>query len=272
MAARSKRAISVLLILILALSLSSCREKKQTVSSDGEMLFMSQDEIDRKGWEGFFVLNKDGTYTPVMDAAEGYAGRISDNTSIYTRYLWFHNNKVNISDLIPTVSPKTPLVAIYGSDGNMPSEYTLEKYDYKGYTIGCHIYKDEDDTMLIETEDTLTGSSAGDVLKNYDDQENYIISKINDSDKLPLKNVDNNMQILLGLEKDKYYEFSFYSGTKFETVRLTADTLILQSEDLFVLKNPYTRTTDGYFTINLPDNLEAGYYYICDVGLFRYQP
>ena len=79
------------------------------------------------------------------------------------------------------------------------------------------------------------------------------------------------MQLLLGLEKDKYYDFEFYQGTKYRKLTTIADTMVLQSEDMMILNNPYTKTKEGYFIINLPDNLKSGYYYICGLGLFRYE-
>lgn len=267
-----KKQMLIILILLLTL-LSSCGGNDQTsISKDGGMLFLTLDDIKDKKMEGFYVKNSDDTYTPVMAVADGYAGETSSDENLSQRYLWFTNNTINKSDLIPTVTSSTPLVAIFAKDKDMPSLYTLEKYAYKGYTIGCHIYKDQDDTLIMDTSDTLDDSSAGQGMEDYDDQDYYIISKLNGSDDLPVKNIDNNMQILLGLEKDKYYEIEFYRGTYYETLTTVADTLILQSEDLIVLQNPYKRTTNGYFTMVLPDNLEAGYYYICGYGLFRYAP
>ncbi|MEY8369070.1 hypothetical protein AALA24_09900 [Anaerovoracaceae bacterium 42-11] len=265
-----KKIISLLLCLLLSLTLFSCGKKQTTISKDGQMLFLDKAAIENDNREGFFVLNEDKTFTPVMNAADGYAGETTDEDNIYERYLWFTNNDITISELIPTVSKKTPLVAIYQSDDDMPSIYTLERYIYKGYTLGCHIYRDEDDSLYLDTTETLQGSSAEKGIAEFDEQKSYVISKINNSDVLPIKNVDNNMRILLGLEKNKYYDFDFYKGTRYETLTVSADTLIMQAQDIIVLQNPYTRTTDGYFLINLPDNLEAGYYYVCGVGLFRY--
>lgn len=267
-----KKITPIVLILMLLLStlLCGCGNSDKTISQDGTKMNLTAEKIKEEGRNGFYVLNADGTFTPVMNAAEGYAGDTTETERIHERYLWFTNNKVNMSDLIPTVSQSTPLVAIFDADDDMPSIYTLEKYIYKGYTIGCHIYRNEDDTLCLDTDNTLSDSSAGEGMEEYDSQEFYLISTINGSDQLPVKNVDNNMRILLGLEKGKYYEFDFYKGTRYEKLTTIADTQILQAEDITILQNPYTKTHKGYFTINLPDNLQPGYYYICGAGLFRY--
>lgn len=264
----------IIVLLLCCLLLTSCVDSKEpTISKNGEMLFLTGDQMSQEEREGFFVMNKDATFTPVMNAAQGYQGdnTNTDKSAIPTRYLWFTNNQINISSLIPVVTKDTPLVAVYNADGNMPSVYTLEKYTYKGYTIGCHIYRDEDDTLYLSARDSLSGSDAEAAMENLNQQDVYTISEINQGEILPINNVDNNMQMILGLEKNKLYEFRFYSGTKYATFTAAADTLVLQSEGVTVLQNPYRKTKEGYFVINLPDNLKPGYYYICGQGMFKYQ-
>ena len=128
---------------------------------------------------------------------------------------------------------------IYDHDKNMPQTYYLEKYAYRGYTIGCHIYREPDNSLYFSTEGYLSTSNAGESVSEVSG-DIYRISTINGSDILPHKNVDNNMQLLLGLEKDKYYDFEFYQGTKYRKLTTIADTIVLQSEDMMILNNPYT--------------------------------
>lgn len=268
-----RKLICLLTCACLIIPLTGCAGNDgPTITPDGGMLFLDRPTMEQEGRTGFYVLNEDDTFTPVMNAAQGYEQQndIEESKGVSNRFLWFTNNEINISELIPTVTAKTPLVFIYDLDEDLPSVYTLEKYAYKGYTIGCHIYRDADDTLIIDTEDTLPGSAAGEAMTEFEAQERYTISQINGSENLPIKNVDNNIRMLLGLEKDKYYNLEFYKGTKYETLITVADTLVLQAESITILRNPYTRTMDGYFVINLPENLQPGYYYVCGAGLFRY--
>lgn len=266
----SKKIVLAVMTFFMIFSHSACSDSPPTISKSGDMLHLSEEDIYEEGREGFFVLNKDGTFTPLMNAADGYQGETTEKEDLSTRYLWFTHNDVKISSLIPVVSHGTQLVAIYNTDEAMPSLYTIEKYDFKGYSIGCHIYKDEDDSLYVKTGDTLGSSMASEALKDFTDQDYYEISKINGSDSLPTSNVDNNMELILGLEKGKYYDFEFFKGTNYITMTFIADTFIMQSSDIKILNNPYTKTTKGYFVINLPDNLSPGYYYICGVGMFKY--
>lgn len=266
----SKKILLLLMVFFIIFSYSACKRDQPTISKDGDMLHLDEESIEEEGREGFFVLNKDGTFTPLMNTADGYQGETTEKEDLSTRYLWFTNNNVKISSLIPIVSPSTKLVAIYNTDEAMPSIYTIEKYDFKGYTIGCHIYKEEDDSLYMQTGEPLDSSMASEALSDFTDQDYYEISKINGSSDLPSSNVDNNMKLLLGLEKGKYYDFEFFKGTNYIKMSFIADTFIMQSSDIKILNNPYTKTTKGHFIINLPDNLSPGYYYICGVGMFKY--
>lgn len=265
-----KKLSAALLCLALIFVFSSCAEEEPIADEEGQMMFITADEIGltAEGREGFFVKNEDGTFTPIMNQLTGYQG-VSEEASP-VRYLWFTNNQINLSNLIPVVTEESPLVMIYDHDKNMPQTYYLEKYAYRGYTIGCHIYREPDNSLYFSTEGYLSTSNAGESVSEVSG-DIYRISTINGSDILPHKNVDNNMQLLLGLEKDKYYDFEFYQGTKYRKLTTIADTMVLQSEDMMILNNPYTKTKEGYFIINLPDNLKSGYYYICGLGLFRYE-
>ena len=230
------------------------------------------EEIDEEGRNGIFVRNKDNTFSPLITDVPGYAGDTTESS--YDRYLWFTDNNTDISSLIPVVTPSTPLVAIYNSTSDMPERWYLERYEDKKYTIGAHIYLDEDLTMYIDTDEPLSGTSAEHALNQIDGSDDaYEISSISGKEgvALPIDNVDNNMSILLGTSKDKMFTFTFYRGTKEETVEIYADTRIFQSVKYTELTTPYKKTSKGYFIINLPVNLQDGYYYLSDIGFFRYQ-
>lgn len=268
-----KKILVFFLIFAMLFSLSSCGKSEVAIADkDGERIYYTGDDLklkDLSGVEGIFVLNEDNTYSPIVASFYGY--KASPSASSPERYLWFTNNAGNVSKLIPTMKKGSKLVMLYNSDDSLPDEFLLEKYAYRGYTIGCHVYRDEDDTMYIETDDALSGSYAQTTIEAVSDEREYRVAAVNESAKLPLSNIDNNLHMLLGLEKGKTYNFSFYKGTKYVTFNTVADTQVFQSERLTSLQNPYSKTKDGYFEINLPDNLENGYYYICELGMFKYE-
>lgn len=262
-----------ILILIMLLILASTSCKNSDVDSDGTLLNLTMKEIEAEERTGFFILSEDNLFTPLMQQAQGYQGEISGYTPdipLEPRFLWFNDNIIKISKLIPKMGKKDKLVFIYNENSSLPLEFTLEKYDFKGYTIGCHIYRAENNSLYISTEDTLLGSDAENKISKVSDEEEYKISTINKNDKLPISNIDNNMRLILGLEKDKHYTFSFYKGTSYIRLNTVADSFVFQSSQYLSLQNPYTTTKKGYFIVNLPENLENGYYYICGLGLFQY--
>lgn len=270
--AMKKNIILPLLVLIAALILTGCVNNEPVADEEGNRLYITGEEmgLEGTGREGIFVMNEDGTFSPVINEFEGYQGETSESSP--ERYIWFTNNSTNLSDLIPTVGKNAPLVMIYDSDESMPASFTLERYVFRGYTIGCHIYRGPDNSLYFSTDGTLNSSYAGNTMSQVKEGTEFKISTINGSDALPYENVDNNMQMILGLEKNKYYDFEFYQGTKYRKLTTVADTLVLQSSEVIKLNNPYSKTKEGYFLINLPDNLEEGYYYICGKGLFKYVP
>ena len=86
---------------------------------------------------------------------------------------------------------------------------------------------------------------------------------------LPINNVDPNMEMLLGLEKDKLYKIRYYQGTKAREATFAADTKVFQSEKYIPIATPYRKTDSGYFVVNLPVNLADGYYYLSAIGFFE---
>lgn len=262
--------ISFFLILLLTISLLTGCGKSATASKDGTSLALTMEEIEKDNRNGIFVLNKNKTFSPVISDLPGFAGETAEAAN--DRYVWFTDNSTDISSLIPVATPGTPLVAIYDSTKDMPAVWYLEKYEDKGYTIGAHIFLDEDNTMLIQAADTLSGTSAENELgaaSGSDDS--YEISEISGSPVLPIDNIDNNMGILLGTQANKLYTIKFYRGTKETVTDIYADARIFQSSKYVEMKNPFKKTSQGYFIINLPMNLEDGYYYLADLGFFRYK-
>lgn len=267
-----KRIVALVILVILAVvGFFVFRSTRQVVADkDGNPIRYTYDEINEKELTGLFVHNEDNTFSPAIQSVPGFQGQtaIADPT----RYLWYPETKDgSIEDYIPVVTGKTELVVIYNMDGEMPDSCYLERYGERGYTIGAHVRIEGDKTMYLCGKDALSSSQAKTELstmsENTDDE--YTISEISGSDALPINNVDPNMEVLLGLEQGKLYDFSYYRGTKQETSTFRADTKIFQSEKFITLTSPFKKTKNGYFIVNLPLNLADGYYYLSDIGFFR---
>ena len=259
----------VLLIIIGILGFTAYKLSRQPIAdSDGNQLRLTMEDIEKEGRTGIFVLNKDGSFSPCIEQMPNYQGMTSDYSP--DRFVWYVEADDEVSKLIPTVTKDAQLVAIFDKDDQLAESHYLEKYNYKGYTIGAHIEMVGNKTLYLSSDEYLAGSQAASVISVMADNSNdqYEIAEISGSDVLPINNIDPNMMLLLGLDGGKLYQIKYYRGTKEESQVFKADTKVFQSEKYIPITTPYTKTGKGYFIINLPENLANGYYYISDMGFF----
>ena len=265
-----RRLIAVLAIILIAvIGVIGYRLNQQKITDkDGNPLRYTFEEVEENGLTGVFVHNEDDTFSPAIQEMPNFQGRTTKKSA--ERFVWYVETDEDMDNLIPTVTSDSELVVIYNVDGDLPGSYYLEKYGLKGYTIGAHIRLETDKTMHLMAKNSLTGSNAAATLSGMDENTNaeYTIAEISGSDVLPINNVDPNMNLLLGLTKDKLYEIKYYQGTKEKTATFRADAKVFQSEKYIPISTPYRKTNLGYFAVNLPLNLANGYYYLSDIGFF----
>lgn len=258
----------------MAFSVAGTGCKKKIADKDGAALRYSFKDIEDDELEGLFTLNSDDTFSPLPDEIPGFAGETNEASP--DRFIWYTDNGENFTSLIPTVTPKTPIVIIYNDDSSMPDKnsWYLERYEAVGATIGAHIRLGTDKTMYLSEEDMLAGTSAKKVFKSKEtsskDEEHELMEVSGASVKLPIANVDENMNLLLGLTYGKKYTFKYLQGTKTKKVNIISDAYAFQSKEIITLNAPYKQTENGYFIINFPMGLKKGFYYISDLGFFYY--
>lgn len=264
-----KKLIPVMLLAILLIGvLSSCGQEEQVLTNQkGEAMEYTMGTLESTG---FYVYNKKKeTFTPLMTGASGYQGLVAEHDP--SRFIWFGSKDHDLVSLIPKVDNKTTqLVLVQNQSGNMPDSYVLEKYKNLGYTLGVNFsFEDTGDQLYINKNSPCESSMAKEELSSLSGQL-LPVHKINDSENLPFNNIDTDVMMLLGLEKDKKYKVSVFDGTFLKHLVFIADTIAFKSQQLIVLDNPIKVTENDYFVVNLPNNLDKGYYYINDFGLFKY--
>jgi hypothetical protein len=276
----NKKIVILSLMSAILLIFSSCGEKAKPWSEDGSILKLTAETP----LSGFYVKNtpdKEGntTVSPLFNSfseTDLNQELSSDDetkeveTEGKDKYIWFPDTKkVKMTNLIPVVSKDTPL--IFTSEEEPLDSIFIEGYYPLGYTVGTSFKLLSDDrTVMIMPDLSLEDTTAAKALKDYTDGE-YEISKINNSKDIPLANIDNNCYKLTGLERMMVYQFSFFQGTKEHTFNALAETnLFVSKNDGVQVTSPFTKTQNGYFFVNLPENLEKGYYYIKDYGLFYF--
>lgn len=268
-----KKALVLTIVAVLLIVATACsgNSKKQEVPTDPIPKYTA-DQLrveSARGTQGVFIYNPDGTFSPIVNQFNGFT-KTKDGSSP-DRYMWWEENNQKVFETIPHFVKGSQLVLLYNTNSAVPKEYFLEEYEYLGYTVGAHFYRTDSGEMYLETKGTLANTYAGQQMVEIDDETEYLITSVNESEVLPLKNIDNNLKMLLGLEAGKKYEFGFWKGTKFLKMTTIADTQVFQSVDYINLGNAYSKTLDGYFIVNLPDNLTEGYYYFNGLGMFYFE-
>ena len=241
-----KKIILLIPILIFALLLNSCAEEpKKDV--------YSLKEIYDDSAFGFFVKVDDKFYPVAL---------VDDNHE--ETFQWYAG-EANI----PKVTSKTPLVAVFNLNNDMPDLYYIDKYNDLGYTVGANIGIGEDNESLwMSTDNTCEGSNAESVFSNNELDSEIEVESINKIK--PYNNIDTDVNIMTGLEKNKYYYFNFFVGTRHYTdIEMCADTRVFKFVERVEITDPFKKTEEQYFIVNLPTNLHKGYYDINGEGLFQ---
>lgn len=166
------------------------------------------------------------------------------------------------------VTKDTPLVAVYDSNSDMPTSFTIDKYQFLTYTIGGNVSLGQDGaSMWFNTANVCEGSELATTFEGSDFEGDIELDTVNGEKYL--SNIDTEVNILTGLEKNKYYDISIFSGTRNMNATICADTAVYKLRGSTDLGNAIDKTYDKYFIINLPENIRPGYYNINGLGFFK---
>ena len=266
-----RKKLIVLLMLVMTLFVTGCGDDI-AFSKDGTAARYSLSDIYSGELFGFYMLDEEGDFRPLMSNYTGSA--VEDTPQASQKYIWWADYKyksdyLEFDKMVPGLNKDSKVVIIYDSGKDIPEDLVLEKYENLGATVGANFFIGEDnDSLYVSDSDVIETSQIGKALKYYETDRTEVL-KINGSSDLPIKNVDRDMNVLLGLEKDKFYEFTIYLGTSNTTVTVPADTTILKCTNSIRLTDSVKKTEDQYFELQLPENLAPGYYRINNSGLFK---
>lgn len=265
---KKKKLLIVLLSAVMSLSgCSLSRQKKKTdnvIKNEVEYV----DDMDKLENGGIYIYH-DGKYLiPYIGAASFDTASDNSRSSSSGKVAWFMDDW----DKIPTMYKGDSLV--FYTVNPISENFYIERYEYLGYTIGiCGLSKKTSGRYSFNAVNADNGrrsyinrsSDASRLLEL--DFSDVIIDNIGGS-KLRSGNISR-AGTILGLEPNKEYAADLYTGTQLNVYVLKADNRALCSMES-TMTNDYTFLRSKILRINLPENLNDGYYNVNGTGIFRY--
>ncbi len=176
------------------------------------------------------------------------------------RIAWYGRDE----SLIPTLYEDE--IIAYASESSNMDAVTLERFQYNGASMGFFGgYINSEGNYVVNIDKTIKGTTASQFLSESKAKDVKIISV--DGEKITSKMI-NSAGMFKDLEKGKTYNLELYNGTKYMTVKITADFYYLQSFEIYTIDKAII-TKNGYISLTMPQNAESGFYAI-DGNMFKY--
>ena len=214
---------------------------------------------------------EDGKYY-IKDGTSFYAPYLATQTfsSSYTasddnRVIWMLEEEEN---LIPTLYEGDTIV--FATSKAVPETVEVERFKDMGYTIGLMGLEEKTSGQIVQyttdAKKTLLGTDIYNSLLNVEAM-SITVAEI-DGKAVRNKNFTYG-GIVSGLEKNKTYLFGLYVGSYYNEMEIKADARTFVSDSLVTL-DKIELTKNGYYSIKPSEDMESGYYYLKDYGIFRY--
>lgn len=207
---------------------------------------------------------KDGTgfYAP-YDAEKTFTTSNAANRD--NRIIWMEQTE---EAFVPTLYKGECLA--YVSSSSTPSGITLERFKDCGYSVGIIGFSATESGQILQYTTSLKNlKTTSDAYKKFNEINASNIT-ISDIDGKGIEENDFSYGgFIANMEYGKTYSLGIYVGSYYKEHLVEADTKILVSDSSVILSD-ISLTRNGYYSIHIPDDMESGYYYIQDFGIFRY--
>lgn len=193
----------------------------------------------------------------------------SDSSVDDSNAVWFTDDT---DKAIPTLYEGDYL--LYVSSTETPDPIHFVRYADYGYTIGISNLETQNNNghyfLMIDDEDYTTyiaKNSDAAAITAFEDIDNLYLDKVGDMDIN-----DDTVSAggtITGLKKGKSYKCEFYTGSYYQDFKLTANVRAFGYLEDFTTYN-YEFLHSSCIKIDLPDYFKTGYYYVNNLGMFRY--
>lgn len=262
--------IIAMVVVFLILMYTGILETPTTLEGEKKNTDISVSDASELKDDHFYVYH-DGEFFLCPEGDKNW----KKNNTTYAHALWFtSDNDMNI----PTLYSGDKLV--YVSSEKIPYDgIEWEHYADYGYSIGVvNMVKDKSGHYRIENENGDSSSSKDGFLAFlYDKSDASVLSKYASTsiflNKLGDVEVrENNVSdcgVIANLEKNATYVCEWYTGTYYQDYEMTANIHPFVAFETFKTYD-YEFLHSNCISITIPSWFTTGYYYVQDLGLFRY--
>lgn len=246
------------LFLCSAIVLSGCDTKKIFVNKDD--VYKIVDLTDKELLNDTYYVKTGADFNAVY-LPNGTARSIT-TAQRDNRLLWTMQDE----SLIPALYQNE--IIAYQSEDTKLDNIIIERFKDIGYSFGLYggVMSADGYIDYNLSSQLIEDCSAYDQL--FDSPSQYIrIASINDEPVT--KDMLDSSGTITGLEENGVYEIGFYSGTKYMTAAIKADTHFFQSYEITQIDKANT-TKNGYLAISMAKDAKSGYYMINGSGIFKY--
>lgn len=161
----------------------------------------------------------------------------------------------------------------YASDKTLGRRVFLERYKSIGHSIGAFngAFDSAGYLCYLRSDSCIVPGSS--LAKELDEAESDFIRIVSiNNEKITPAQIDEECGVINVLEEDKEYTVQMYVGTEYKDVKVTADTLMLKSFELFLYEDEKGMdfSSNSYLYFPMPEDLKTGYYQINGMGVFKY--
>lgn len=203
---------------------------------------------------------------------------IKDGTSFYEAYKCDTSSEgkdldykkccwlIDDEKMVPTYY-KDGLIARMTADKIEDESVIMERYKDCGYSIGVYGCTFENGYICFKAgQNTINKTSLSKALEKSASQ-NIMIESINGT--YVNEKMLNEAGIITGMEQGKEYNLTYYAGSVYSEMTVTAETHFFECFEAYKL-DAFNMTKNGYISINVPSDLKTGYYRLDGKGFFRY--
>ena len=278
----SKKVLLLFSLALIASSmlLSGCKSKKEKEEEYKRLHKDDPTTLAQMNDKQIYILRQDGTCQPLyFGPATFNQGSTEDPAD--ERFFYLKDEEFM---KIPTFNAETDKL-IMKSSGTFSEDFSFERFEYLGYTIGLVNPKSKDSgrvSISINPSDktTLPGTDTSKLLELYkkDTLESLTIDSLGGRTLKALDASGNIIELtnrtgtFKDLDPNARYEAKIYAGTKKYDYIFVSNIQILASMDRTTTLNYEYDDTNNFVEISIPHSFHVGFYTVNGQGLMRYVP